>query len=100
MRWRFLAQCRPRTRGTPYHPRLAFSQRTSSQRLDVRFTCGPKPGGPCPDRIGNIRRCQMTVVLLDHAGVAMTEIFCNNQERYAVHHGMARPSMAESVKID
>jgi hypothetical protein len=53
-----------------------------------------------PDRLGDIARSQMTVVLFDHAGVAMPEVLGNDDQRHPVHDRQARPSMAQPVERD
>jgi hypothetical protein len=37
-------------------------------------------------------------VLLDHAGICVAEIARHYQQRHAVHHGEARPGMAQAMK--
>src|SRR6267154_1459482 len=50
------------------------------------------------NRIHDIARGQMAVVLLHHARVRVAQIARNYHQRDAVHHGMARPGVAENMK--
>src|SRR6516164_1029053 len=40
------------------------------------------------------------VVPFDHGGVAMPEVLGDDEQRYAVHHRMRGPGVAQSVKRD
>src|SRR4029453_17620424 len=50
------------------------------------------------DGVSDVRRRQMTVMLLDHARVTVTEVLSDDHRRNAVHHRKRRPGVPQSVK--
>src|SRR5262245_17471902 len=52
------------------------------------------------DGIGDIRGCEVSVVLFSHAGISMAELRGDDAHRYATHGERRSVGMSENVKAD
>ena len=71
--------------------------RTLSQRPHIRRRLA-KARSVLPYLVGNVARCEMTIMPLDHTRVGMTEIASDHHQRHPRHDRQARPSVTQDVE--
>ena len=50
------------------------------------------------DRVGDVARCKVSVVFLDHARIGMAKVLGDHDKRHPAHDRKARPSVPQPVK--